>query len=173
LFVAANPLTPPPPGPGAAPSPAAVSGDEDILPLVRLLGDVVATIETAVATRESGGFAIELRAGQLEVADRYPFLDPFAAEFEYHAGEIAFVGSVDPADFAAGLGEALHVAGAALARRDGVEGERLRQRVSDALAGLYETRQSEFDAFGLHGLLAYIAEADAPGAAAAGAGEPV
>jgi hypothetical protein len=165
------PAAPPPSVPRAAP--VAATGDDDILPLVRLLGDVVATIETAVATRESGGFAIELRAGQLEVADRYPFLDPFAAEFEYHAGEIAFVGAVDPADFAAGLGEALHVAVAALARRDGVEGERLRQRVADALAALYETRQAEFDAFGLHGLLAYIAEADASGAAAAGASEPV
>jgi hypothetical protein len=150
-------------------------GNDAIAQLVRLMSDVAATIEDAVAARDgSNGFAIELRAGQLEVADRYPFLDPFAAEFEYHAGEIAFVGSVDPAEFAAGLGEALHVAVAGLSRRDGVEGDRLRQRVADVLGELYETRRAEFDAFGLSGLLTYISEADAevPGAAAAGAGEP-
>lgn len=153
-----------------------ISNGDDIALLVRLMSDVVATIEDAVASRDgAGGFAIELRAGQLEVADRYPFLDPFAAEFEYHAGEIAFVGNVDPADFAAGLGEALHVAVAGLSRRDGIEGDRLRRRVSDALAELYETRQVEFDAYGLAGLLVYISEADSetPDPAAAGAAEPV
>ena len=63
---------------------------------------------------------------------------------------------------------------AGLSRRDGVEGDRLRQRVGDALGELYESRRAEFDSFGLAGLLTYISEADAevPGAAAAGAGEP-
>jgi hypothetical protein len=166
---------PAPAPPAPPPVYAAEASDEDITPLVLLMSDVVAAIEAAVAARDSaGGFAIELRAGQLEVAERYPFLDPFAAEFEYHAGEIAFVGSVDPADFAAGLGEALHVAVAGLSRRDGVEGDRLRQRVADALAALYESRQAECDAYGLAGLLVYITEADTelPDAAAAGAGEP-
>jgi hypothetical protein len=165
--------TAPPPPPVYAKR--AQSDNEAITQLVRLMSDVAATIEDAVATRDgANGFAIELRAGQLEVADRYPFLDPFAAEFEYHAGEIAFVGNVDPAEFAAGLGEALHVAVAGLSRRDGVEGDRLRQRVADALGELYETRRAEFDSFGLAGLLGYISEADTevPGAAAAGAGDP-
>lgn len=137
------------------------STEEGISPLVRLMSEVVSTIEDAVGPRDSAnGFAIELRAGQLEVAERYPFLDPFAAEFEYHAGEIAFVGSVDPEDFAAGLGEALHVAVAGLSRRDGVEGDRLRKKVAEALAGLYEDRKREFDAFGMAGLLVYIADVD-------------
>lgn len=160
--------------PAAAARPEVESNDA-IGQLVRLMSDVAATIEEAVATRDgASGFAIELRAGQLEVADRYPFLDPFAAEFEYHAGEIAFVGNVDPADFAAGLGEALHVAVAGLSRRDGVEGDRLRHRVGDALGELYESRRAEFDSFGLAGLLTYISEADTevPGAAAASAGDP-
>jgi hypothetical protein len=173
---AAEPVAAPAPPPAAAPAPAPRDEEHDITPLVVLMSDVVATIESAVAARDgAGGFAIELRAGQLDVADRYPFLDPFAAEFEYHAGEIAFVGDVDPVDFAAGLGEALHVAVAGLSRRDGADGERVRQRVGDALAGLYDRRQAEFDAFGLAGLLAYISEADAEpsDAATAGAGEAV
>lgn len=145
--------------------------DETVAPLVRLMGDVVATIEHTVAARDGvGSFAIELRAGQLEVAEHYPFLDPFAAEFEYHAGEIAFVGNVAPEEFAVGVGEALHVAVAALARRDGFEGEKLRRRIAEALGELYHARQDEFDAFGLGGLINYIAEPEAQ-AAEAGAAE--
>ncbi len=146
---------------GAVEKSGAVTSEEAISPLVLLMSDVVSVIEEAVGTRDgANGFAIELRAGQLEVAERFPFLDPFAAEFEYHAGEIAFVGSVDPEEFAAGLAEALHVAVAGLSRRDGVEGDRLRQRVADALSQLYADRQAEFDAFGLEGMLAFIADVD-------------
>ncbi len=164
---------PPPPAPVAVPSarisvPKSESSD-DMAPLVLLMSDVVATIENAVVSREGpGGFAIELRAGQLDVADRYPFLDPFAAEFEYHAGEIAFVGNVDPEDFAIGLGEALRVAVAGLSRRDVPDGEKVRARISSSLAELYENRQAEFDAFGLAGLLSYIYEPEVEDAAPTG-----
>jgi hypothetical protein len=133
-------------------------------PLIRLLADVVHTIEDVVTARDgAGSFAVDLRAGQLDVADRYPFLDPFRAEFEYHAGEIVFVGETAPERFAEGLGEALHVTVAALSRRDGVEGERLRQRICEALAALYASRKSEFDSFGLGGLITYVSEAGVPG----------
>jgi hypothetical protein len=138
------------------------------------MGDVVETIEQTVAARDGvGSFAIELRAGQLEVAENYPFLDPFAAEFEYHAGEIAFVGSIAPEEFAVGVGEALHVAVAALSRRDGADGERLRRRIAEALGELYRGRQDEFDSFGLGGLIHYIAEPAPQGAPEAGAPEGV
>jgi hypothetical protein len=150
-----------------------LDADSDALaPLVVLMSEVVSAIEHVVTARDgAGSFAIELRAGQLEVAEAYPFLDPFAAEFEYHAGEIAFVGNVDAEEFAVGLGEALHVTVSALARRDGVEGEKLRQRIADALAELYESRPAAFDAFGLAGLLTYIAEPEAMREAEARLGE--
>lgn len=157
--------TAPPP----RPAPPPVSEDVDATaPLVMLMSEVIATVEAAVTAREGAGtFAIELRSGLLEVADRYPFLDPFAAEFEYHAGEIVFLGAVDPEELAVGLGEALHIAVSALERRDAADGERLRRRVAEALAALYEERREEFDAFGLAGLLAYVTETGAPGAATA------
>lgn len=147
---------------------------DSVAPLVPLMSDVISTIEQVVAARDgAGAFAIELRAGLLEVADRYPFLDPFAAEFEYHAGEIVFVGNVDPAEFAAGIGEALNFAVIALVRRDPVEGEKLRRRIADALAVLYTERIDEFDAFGLAGLLAFITEVEETDAAAASSSEAV
>lgn len=172
---APTPVAPPPPRVVPVYTDRSPGERPDTTPLVVLLSEVVAVIEAAVTPRDGGasGFAIELRAGQLDVADRYPFLDPFAAEFEYHAGEIAFVGSVDPADFAAGLGEALHVAVSGLSRRDGVEGDRLRQRVAEAVEALYASRRAEFDAYGLAGLLTYISEPDAETSDAATANETV
>ena len=53
---------------------------------------------------------MSLRAGQLQVADRYPFLDPFAGEIEYLTGEIVFVGQATVEEFIAGLTEALMLA---------------------------------------------------------------
>jgi hypothetical protein len=159
--------------PEPAPAPPVALGDDDLAPLVGLMGEVIGTIERAVTAWDSNQrFAIELRAAQLEKADRFPFLDPFAAEFEYHAGEIAYVGSIGPDEFAAGLAEALHMAVMALTRREGPDGERLRTRIADALANLYETRQEDFDAYGLAGLIAYIVTPDAQDAAEAGAVEP-
>ena len=145
-------------------------GADSVVSLVPLMSEVISTVEEVVAAREgAGAFAIELRSGLLDVAERYPFLDPFAAEFEYHAGEIVVVGAVDPEDLAAGIGEALHLTVSALARRDAVDGERLRRRVAEALAALYAERQDEFDAYGLGGLLTFITEPGTPDAAATAA----
>jgi hypothetical protein len=173
----AAPVAPPEPTP-AGPDPEAeveaVAFDEadSFAPLVPLMSDVIAEVERVVAAREgAGAFAIELRSGLLEVADRYPFLDPFAAEFEYHAGEIVFVGNVAPEEFAAGIGEALHIAVSTLARRDPVEGERLRRRIAEALEGLYAEREDELEQYGLGGLLHYITDGEESDTAAAGATE--
>src|SRR5205085_5721352 len=58
----------------------------------RLMGEIVRTVEESIrAAGARDSFAIHLRAGQLKVADRYSFLDPFGGEFEYLAGEIVFV----------------------------------------------------------------------------------
>ncbi|HEX8184682.1 MAG TPA: hypothetical protein VF747_08015, partial [Blastocatellia bacterium] len=74
----------------------------------RLMAEIARAIEEATqAVEQRDRFAMYLRAGQLKVADRYPFLDPFGAEFEYLAGEIVFVGEASADDFVAGLTEAL------------------------------------------------------------------
>src|SRR5262249_44437055 len=74
----------------------------------RLGGEITRTIEDACrAVEQRDSFSIYLRAGQLKVADRYPFLDPFGAEFEYLSGEIAFIGNAAPWEFIEGLTEAL------------------------------------------------------------------
>jgi len=115
----------------------------------RLMGEVVRSIEEAIQSVEQRStFPIHLRAGQLKVADRYPFLDPFGTEFEYLAGEIAFVGHASPAEFVDGLTEALKIAVDGVAQTS-AQPSRVRGRVSEALRWLLGRQQTEFEAYGL------------------------
>lgn len=83
------------------------SGNE-MRELTGLLSAVVAAVERGMTVAGRGSsFPTALRAGLLAVTERYPFLDPFAAEFEYHDHEIVFVGSAQPNEFVSGLTEAL------------------------------------------------------------------
>ncbi|HWN98275.1 MAG TPA: hypothetical protein VNS63_03290 [Blastocatellia bacterium] len=115
----------------------------------RLMAEITRTIEEAIESVEHRStFPIHLRAGQLKVADRYPFLDPFGPEFEYLAGEIAFVGHVSPAEFVEALTEALKLAVAGVTQGS-AQPSRVRGRVSDALRWLLSRQQIEFEAYGL------------------------
>jgi hypothetical protein len=83
--------------------PAAEMGE-----LTGLMSNVIAAVERGMTVAGRGSsFPTALRAGLLAVTEQYPFLDPFAAEFEYHDREIVFVGSATPDEFAKGLTEAL------------------------------------------------------------------
>ena len=76
--------------------------------LTTLMSTVIAAVERGMTVAGRGSsFPTALRAGLLAVTEHYPFLDPFAAEFEYHDREIVFVGSAQPEEFANGLIEAL------------------------------------------------------------------
>lgn len=123
--------------------------DEVMAEVKRLMAEIARTVEDAIESVEHRStFPIHLRAGQLKVADRYPFLDPFGPEFEYLAGEIAFVGHVRPADFVQGLTEALKLALHGVAQAS-AQPARVRGRVSDALRWLLSRQQTEFEAYGL------------------------
>ncbi|MEW6207419.1 MAG: hypothetical protein AB1631_03575, partial [Acidobacteriota bacterium] len=117
--------------------------------LKRLMGEIARAIEGATKEVESGdSFSIYLRAGQLKVADRYPFLDPFGAEFEYLAGEIAFVGRATPEDFVAGLTEALRHAVAGVVQTS-VQPTRLRIYIVEDLRQLLANNREDFERYGL------------------------
>jgi hypothetical protein len=125
------------------------SEDEVMAEVKRLMAEIARTVEDAIESVEHRStFPIHLRAGQLKVADRYPFLDPFGPEFEYLAGEIAFVGHVSPAEFVEGLTEALKLAVDGVAQAS-AQPARVRGRVSDALRWLLSRQQTEFEAYGL------------------------
>lgn len=91
-----------------APLPETSKSGGDMRDLMQLMSQVVAAVERGMTVAGRGSsFPTALRAGLLAVTERYPFLDPFAAEFEYQDKEIVFVGTAQPVEFAAGLSEAL------------------------------------------------------------------
>lgn len=125
------------------------AGEAEMIEVKRLMGEIARTIEDALrAVSQHSNFAMHLRAGQLRVADRYPFLDPFGNEFEYLAGEIAFVGKVKPDDFISGLTEALRIALASAIQSTG-QPARLRAIAAEDLRLLGQRHRSGFEEFGL------------------------
>jgi hypothetical protein len=115
----------------------------------RLMAEIASTIEkTAREIEPRDTFSIYLRAGQLKIADRFPFLDPFGSEFEYHAGEIAFIGKEGPSVFVQGLTEALQLAVRSVVEASS-QPERLRARIQENLDEISERLRPELDKFGL------------------------
>ncbi|HSE98999.1 MAG TPA: hypothetical protein VLD57_12095, partial [Blastocatellia bacterium] len=106
---------------------------EAMIEIKRLMGEITRTIEEAARAAEpQSKFPMYLRAGQLKLADRYPFLDPFGAEFEYLDGEIAFIGRAAPSVFIAGLTEALKLAVAGVVQSS-AQPARVRKQMSEEL----------------------------------------
>jgi hypothetical protein len=127
----------------------ALNDAEAMAEVRRLMGEIARTIEEAAqAVDRHDSFSMCLRAGQLKIADRYPFLDPFAGEFEYLAGEIVFVGQATAEEFIAGLTEALKLAAQAVMQSSGYA-ERFRAFVIEDLRKLQAANRSEFAKRGL------------------------
>jgi hypothetical protein len=69
---------------------------------------VLQMVETTTdGSVKSGAFNSALRRACIGLATNYPFLDPFAGEFEYREGQIKFEGQATVAQFNAGLSQCL------------------------------------------------------------------
>lgn len=122
---------------------------EAMAEIKRLMGEIARAIEEAAqSVGRPDSFSMSLRAGQLKIADRFPFLDPFAGDFEYLAGEIVFVGHAAAEEFVAGLTEALKLAIEAVMRSTAYA-DRFRSYVTEDLGKLLARERAEFERFGL------------------------
>jgi hypothetical protein len=132
---------------------------ETLAEIKRLMGEIVRTVEESIrAAGSRDSFTMHLRAGQLKVAERYAFLDPFGGEFEYLAGEIVFVGDVSAEDFIVGLSEALAQA-IDNAARASAQPVRLRLHVAEGLRWLLNRQRAELEPYHLdQAIEAIIAE---------------
>ena len=129
----------PPPAPDA----------EAMAEIKRLMAEVARAIEEAAqAVGRPDSFSLSLRAGQLQIANRFPFLDPFAGEFEYLAGEIVFVGDANAEEFVEGLTEALKLAVEAVTASTAFP-DRFRSYVNEDLQKLLARERPEFERFAL------------------------
>jgi len=122
---------------------------EAMAEIKRLMGETARVIEEAAqAVGRPDIFSMSLRAGQLKIADRFPFLDPFAGDFEYLAGEVVFVGRATAEEFVAGLTEALKLAVDGVTRSTAFA-DRFRAYVTEDLQKLLARERAAFDAYGL------------------------
>ncbi|HWP45371.1 MAG TPA: hypothetical protein VNO14_19170 [Blastocatellia bacterium] len=142
---------------------AETSEDEAMVEIKRLMGEIIRVIEDATREAEpQSKFSMYLRTGQLKIANRFPFLDPFGAEFEYLAGEIAFIGKATPAEFIEGLTEAIKHAITGVAQSS-AQPDRLRKKVTEALRRLQSRMGPEIERFQLEECLASLTSPELSG----------
>jgi hypothetical protein len=79
--------------------------------VIEVMQEVVRTIEFVVdsSAKRTGTFLENLKKAQIEKSDDYPFLDPFAAEFEYKDGEIQLQGKVPVEKFIRGIKDCIYL----------------------------------------------------------------
>ena len=131
------------------PTPVIDRDAEVIVEVKQLMGELTSAVEAgARAVEPRDTFSIYLRAGQLKIADRFPFLDPFGYEFEYHAGEIVFSGKTHPHEFITGLTEALRLAVVSVIEAS-TQPVKMRNRITEDLEKLLDEKREIFEKFGL------------------------
>jgi hypothetical protein len=80
----------------------------DLPQLLEVWGEIISSAERVTDGLSSEGrFVNTFKDVLMERADDFPFLDPFAAEFEYRDGQVAFHGE-SVKNFSQGLGECLN-----------------------------------------------------------------
>ena len=123
----------------------------DFPQLLALWADIIQAAETAAdRLTEEGHFMNVFKETLIENADDYPFLDPFAAKFQYQQGEISFDGEARK-DFSRGVAEGLQ--GALNRIESEIGGKNLYAQVQRELDPVIETHQEEINSFRLDRLL--------------------
>jgi hypothetical protein len=77
----------------------------DLQGVIEIIQEVMRTIESIAdgMNKRKGSFRENFNRAQVEKSDEYPFLDPFAAEFEYRDGVIKFIGKITAEVFIRGI----------------------------------------------------------------------
>ena len=84
------------------------AGDGSLKEIIQVLQDVLSRAEKAVDRgSRKGTFLRAFKKALIEKSSDFPFLDPFAGEFEYREGTILFTGEADASNLAKGIGESL------------------------------------------------------------------
>jgi hypothetical protein len=78
---------------------AGITQATELQGVIEVMQEVMGAIESLVdgLGKRTGSFRENFTKAQMEQSEDYPFLDPFAAEFEYKKGKIKFSGKVSSA----------------------------------------------------------------------------
>jgi hypothetical protein len=112
--------------------------------LVRLSGDLIATVERA-ALSTGADFKGLFRSVCLSLADDYSFLDPSGARFEYNHGKVELRTQPSATAYVSGVSEALRRVVDKIST--GTRARSVRERVALELAVLARRRQSQLAKF--------------------------
>ena len=83
-------------------------GDGSLKEISKVLQEMLSRVEKAVDQgSRKGTFIKAFKKALIEKSADYPFLDPFAGEFEYREGTIIFRGEADASNLARGIGDCL------------------------------------------------------------------
>jgi len=118
--------------------------EDEWLGLVRLSGELIATIERA-ALSAGADFANIFRAVRLGMADDYPFLDPSAGRFDYAHGIVDLRAQPNQSAYVSSIAEAMRRMVDKIAT--GPRRASIRERVALELAVFARRRQSQLAKF--------------------------
>lgn len=83
----------------------------DLPSVIEVMQELMRNIESSVdeLSKRKGSFRDNFNQALVEKSEDYPFLDPFAAEFEYKKGKISFSGEVPAETFILGLRDCIDI----------------------------------------------------------------
>jgi len=121
--------------------------------LLEVWGAVIQGVESAAdSILGKGEFLNKFKDTLIEKADKYPFLDPFAAKFQYQNGEVTFSGEVQKS-FSQAIGECLWATTEILAERVALDDNDLFGPVHSAMDEVKANYQDLIDRFNFSGIL--------------------
>lgn len=119
----------------------------DPAPVLAFWSDVIGSVEAVVdGLSKPGRFVLSFKETLVNRAVTYPYLDPFAAEFDYRDGKVQFEGGL-PEDFSKGLSDCLSDTIARLAFQ--LKRADLETRIREALRDFSEKHAEVIARFGL------------------------
>lgn len=121
--------------------------------LLEVWGAVIQGTESAAdSILGKGEFLNKFKETLIEKADEYPFLDPFAAKFQYENGEVTFSGEVQKS-FSQAIGECLWATIELLAERVALDDKDLFGSIHSAMDEVKANYQDLIDRFNFSGIL--------------------
>ncbi len=125
----------------------------DLPQLLEVWSVVISAVESAAdVLLGDNTFINTFKDTLIDKADAYPFLDPFAAKFQYQDGIVTFKGEVKK-NFSQGVGVGLWGTVEALAEQAAMEGKDLFSPLRDALDPVKQEYQSKLDRFNFSAII--------------------
>jgi hypothetical protein len=121
--------------------------------LLEVWGAVIGAVESVVDDQlGADGFLNAFKDTLIAKADEYPFLDPFAAKFQYKNGTVTYSGEITK-NFSQAIGESLSAAVNGLAKQSALDGADLLGPVRSAMEVVKSGYQEEIDRFNFTGIM--------------------